>query len=849
MVPREEKPLQCFKFVTSRRMTKHVVLATLAAVAFLVAIGSSTARAETFGQIGEAWGEPGSGPGQFFDPAMFGVDPSDGSVYAGDLTSDLLHYRIQKFSSTGEFEASVEIPRWFNNNKAEEKIIGLHGIAVDHEKGLAYMIEGCRVATGLTNCRVSGGRGFNARRILVFESAPEGSRLVPSSPASISLPEGTEELYNPQSIAVDPSTHDLVILAESAAGHLVVQRVSSSGVLGAHYEDTADVLKPGEGNASSVVVGPDGTTYTVTGGKKPGAQFTRAWELPKNLSEVKKVPGFAEAAEAEGWLFAQSGIATTAFGGPQIAISPPGTTLYWKEAISSSGTDAGDILVRGYSLISKATAVLYGGGESRCKVTTSGAGVATTGEDVLVFDYGPEGKAPPYGDRILKFGPGGSGCPTPVSKFSVNGQESDGVMVGKGEVVTFDATASELSEGEPRELIWDFGDGQRQTVKCPLEPSGGCEVQAPPTVTHEYSGGGEFTVTLEIKLITPTFGDPLPAQHTLRVRDPMELSVFKSGTGSGTVTSSPAGIDCGSVCAAAFESGTAVALTPSAESGSEFAGWSGACTGTGACQVTMSEAKSVTARFDSGGPPPSHFPLTVLTTGAGSGSVSSTPLGIDCGASCAAEFEAGATVTLTPTVGAGAKFAGWSGACTGTGGCQVTMSEAKTVGAAFDVGSGDAMLTVSKAGSGSGSVKSAQSGINCGAVCAGEFKLGQTVTLFPVAATGSKFERWGGDCADAGTALTCKVAMSDNRTVSASFDAIPAAPASQGGGGSAAAGAAGSGGPGLSGGKAKPTARQKALARCMGMKKGKARARCIKSARGIGKKARHGKRRGHGGRH
>jgi protein MpaA len=75
--------------------------------------------------------------------------------------------------------------------------------------------------------------------------------------------------------------------------------------------------------------------------------------------------------------------------------------------------------------------------------------------------------------------------------------------------------------------------------------------------------------------------------------------VALAGTGSGTVTSSPAGIDCGSTCSAVFPSGTEVSLTATPASGSTFAGWSGAgCLGTGSCQVTMSAAESVTATFD-----------------------------------------------------------------------------------------------------------------------------------------------------------------------------------------------------------------------------------------------------------
>ena len=75
------------------------------------------------------------------------------------------------------------------------------------------------------------------------------------------------------------------------------------------------------------------------------------------------------------------------------------------------------------------------------------------------------------------------------------------------------------------------------------------------------------------------------------------LTVSKAGTGSGTVNSSPAGIDCGPTCSAFFDTGTAVTLTALPASGSRFSGWSGACSGTGACQVTMSTALSVTATF------------------------------------------------------------------------------------------------------------------------------------------------------------------------------------------------------------------------------------------------------------
>ena len=75
------------------------------------------------------------------------------------------------------------------------------------------------------------------------------------------------------------------------------------------------------------------------------------------------------------------------------------------------------------------------------------------------------------------------------------------------------------------------------------------------------------------------------------------LTITRSGTGYGTVTSSPAGIDCGGTCSAEFDEGASVDLTATAGSGSNFVGWSGACSGTGTCTVTMNGDRHVEADF------------------------------------------------------------------------------------------------------------------------------------------------------------------------------------------------------------------------------------------------------------
>ncbi|HEY5580364.1 MAG TPA: carboxypeptidase regulatory-like domain-containing protein [Rhodoferax sp.] len=80
------------------------------------------------------------------------------------------------------------------------------------------------------------------------------------------------------------------------------------------------------------------------------------------------------------------------------------------------------------------------------------------------------------------------------------------------------------------------------------------------------------------------------------------LVVSLAGTGSGSVTSSPAGISCGATCSAGFASGTSVTLTATPSTGSTFTGWSGACSGTGSCVVTKTATtQTVTATFTTQG--------------------------------------------------------------------------------------------------------------------------------------------------------------------------------------------------------------------------------------------------------
>ena len=156
------------------------------------------------------------------------------------------------------------------------------------------------------------------------------------------------------------------------------------------------------------------------------------------------------------------------------------------------------------------------------------------------------------------------------------------------------------------------------------------------------------------------------------------LTVNKAGNGGGTVTSSPAGIDCGADCTEPYDEGTTVTLTANPDATSTFAGWGGACGGTGQCTVTMNASKSVTATFTT------KPVLTVNKDGDGGGTVTSSPAGIDCGLDCTEAYNEGTMVMLTASPDLTSTFGGWSGACSGTGTCTVTMDASKSVTATFD---------------------------------------------------------------------------------------------------------------------------------------------------------------------
>jgi hypothetical protein len=151
-------------------------------------------------------------------------------------------------------------------------------------------------------------------------------------------------------------------------------------------------------------------------------------------------------------------------------------------------------------------------------------------------------------------------------------------------------------------------------------------------------------------------------------------------SGNGSVASNPAGITCGSDCTEAYAANTQVTLNATPAANQSFVGWGGACSGASSCVVTMNEIKSVSATFA----PVTAARVTLTTVVSGTGSVSSNPAGIDCGAICNAQFDAGTSVTLTAAPAAGQVFNGWAGACSGAQlTCQLSMTQSRSAQANF----------------------------------------------------------------------------------------------------------------------------------------------------------------------
>ncbi len=229
------------------------------------------------------------------------------------------------------------------------------------------------------------------------------------------------------------------------------------------------------------------------------------------------------------------------------------------------------------------------------------------------------------------------------------------------------------------------------------------------------------------------------------------LTITSAGTGSGTISSSPAGIDCGGDCLQDYPDGEVVTLTATPDTGSTFTGWSGEADCSDGT-VTMSADVNCTATFTL-----QTFSLALTKAGAGSGTVTSSPAGINCGGDCTETYNYGTVVTLTGTPAAESTFAGWSGDADCSDG-TVTVNSATNCTATFNVQQYTLTTTASPLAGGS---------INpdCSGGCL--YDSGTLVVLSATENADYLFDSW--TSCDSSSGNSCTMTMNATKNVTANF--------------------------------------------------------------------------------
>ncbi len=299
---------------------------------------------------------------------------------------------------------------------------------------------------------------------------------------------------------------------------------------------------------------------------------------------------------------------------------------------------------------------------------------------------------------------------------------------------------------------------------------------------------------------------------TLRCATPSAtLTITKSGAGTGRVTAN--GIDCGTTCSHAYPPGTSVTLSATPDATMTLGAWTSGCSGTATtCTFTIVANTTVDARFDQ--LPTAKLTVAILSTGGGTGTVTSSDGTINCTALCQHTYAVGTTVTLTAVPFGLTEFGVWGFGCAGAVlTCSLTLTADTSVAARFDgrnlqigvVGGGRLFFptfgcppgsSCPTADSSGGSVTHAASpgvasftctdpvvgphpapatpggfagGGDTLTVCLYAIDVGQTITLTAVPAFGQTFVGWAGPCSGTGD---CTITLGGPQVVGARFELV-----------------------------------------------------------------------------
>lgn len=220
-------------------------------------------------------------------------------------------------------------------------------------------------------------------------------------------------------------------------------------------------------------------------------------------------------------------------------------------------------------------------------------------------------------------------------------------------------------------------------IYSPLEGHLGLRFADASGLNLSIGGGGGFTDAIgspQYRLFASIGYLPIDRKRPSPVPTPVPipppanraaLLVEKRGSGTGLVYSYPSGIECGQSCIAAFRMGTRVVLKALPAKQSILVGWSGPCSGTEDCVLTVKGPTRVGVEFSR--QEEKYGNVTIEKDGDGTGSVVSEPAGLNCGKICDARFPSGQEVRIRATADKDSRFAGWAGPCSGIEPCHLEV--------------------------------------------------------------------------------------------------------------------------------------------------------------------------------
>lgn len=256
-------------------------------------------------------------------------------------------------------------------------------------------------------------------------------------------------------------------------------------------------------------------------------------------------------------------------------------------------------------------------------------------------------------------------------------------------------------------------------------------------ITRAHATSGRLALFLAVLLAALLWAGLQPAAKAATTKT-YTLATSASPLAGGTLARSPAGTS--------YAAGSKVAVTATAAAGYVFVNWGGACTGTSTCNVTLTANATVTATFKL-----RTYTLSTATYPISGGTAARNPAG--------PSYAAGTKVAVTATPAAGYVFSNWTGACTGTAACSVTMTADTTVYANFSPKTVN--LSVQASPAAGGTVTRSPAGP--------AYPFGSKVSVTAAPAAGYAFSSWSGACVGNSA---CSVTVNADSTVTANFTVL-----------------------------------------------------------------------------